>query len=160
MIRILFVCLGNICRSPMAEGIFQRMIEEENLTDYIEIESAGTGGWHVGELPDARMRQTATQHGITLVTRARQVSSRDFFEFDYIIPMDSSNQRDLIALLAGVNDPKATIIKMRHFDPLDKEGDVPDPYYGGIKGFEHVYDILKRSNKDFLAYLKEKYLLN
>lgn len=159
MIRILFVCLGNICRSPMAEGIFIKLLKEEGLTDQFVVESAGTGGWHTGELPDSRMRQTAQGHGIQLVSRARQVSAEDFSRFDYLIPMDSSNFRDLEAIAIGLENPHAQVIKMRYFDQEKVNGDVPDPYYGGQSGFEDVYNILNRSCTALLQYLKKQHEL-
>ena len=156
MTKVLFVCLGNICRSPMAEGLFIQKVKEAGLEDQIEIDSAGTGGWHVGERADARMRQTAAKHGVDLPSRARKVKESDFRNFDYILAMDQSNLRDLEDLEGGVSGTKSRLFKMRHFDPLAHEADVPDPYYGGQRGFEDVYDMLDRSTEELLRFIREE----
>ena len=159
MIKVLFVCLGNICRSPMAEGLFIHLIEEKGLSDHFEVDSCGTSGWHVGEAADSRMRQTAGAHGVHLPSRSRQIRHSDFRRFDYIIPMDESNLRDLEEIQAGVEGARAELVKMRHFDPQDPDGNVPDPYYGGQRGFEDVYEMLLRTNENFIEYLVEKHQL-
>lgn len=153
MVRVLFVCLGNICRSPMAEGLFLHLVQEANLADQIEIDSAGTGGWHVGAPADARMRETAQRHGIYLPSRARQVTLKDFDQFDYILPMDQSNLADLHELQVRTPQARAKVIKMRHFDPEAPGADVPDPYYSGQRGFEDVYEMLERSCRRLLDYI-------
>lgn len=157
MVKVLFVCLGNICRSPMAEGIFVHLVEEAGLRDQFEIDSAGTGDWHAGERPDERMLATASAHDIELPSFARQVRSQDLAYYDYIIPMDQSNMRNLQSLFDANPDAKAQMIKMRHFDPEKQNADVPDPYYGGQKGFEKVYAMLYRANENFLQFLTEKH---
>ena len=159
MIKVLFVCLGNICRSPMAEGIFLHLVQEAGLEDQIEVDSCGTGAWHTGEKADHRMRVTAKRHGIHLPSRARQLKTSDFSEFDYILPMDHSNLREVNRQLGLVDNPKSAVFLMRHFDELDQDAEVPDPYYGGPEGFEHVYEMLMRSNRNFLTYLVEKHKL-
>lgn len=159
MIKVLFVCLGNICRSPMAEGIFLHLVQEAGLDDQIEVDSCGTGAWHTGESADHRMRATAQRHGIHLPSRARQIKGKDFLEFDYIIPMDHSNLREVKQKLTRHTNPKSEVVLMRHFDDLDQDAEVPDPYYGGPEGFENVYDMLMRSNRNFLHYLVEKHKL-
>lgn len=155
MKRILFVCLGNICRSPMAEGVFKDLLEKNSLTGDIYCESAGTAAYHEGELPDSRMRDTARQHAIKLISRARQIIPEDLEEFDYILAMDKSNYQNIIHLAKQSGNTKAQVIMMRDFDPEGKGRDVPDPYYGGLDGFENVYQILKRSNENFLDFLKQ-----
>jgi protein-tyrosine phosphatase len=154
MIRILFVCLGNICRSPMAEGMFLHLAAEAGIAGHFRVDSAGTGGWHEGEKADRRMRATAQSHGVELVSRARKVRSEDFQEFDYIIPMDRSNYQDLRAVGQNI---LSEMIMMRHFDPQAPESDVPDPYMGDQEDFEEVYQILERSNRNFLTFLREKH---
>ncbi len=151
MVRVLFVCLGNICRSPLAEGVFRRLIVERNLTDRIEVDSAGTGAWHVGDSPDRRMQATAEACGVSLSgIRARRVERDDLEAFDYIFAMDRENLRDLRSLESG---PPSR--KIRLFRDLDPEGgvDVPDPYYGGAQGFQEVFDIVDRSCRSILDHI-------
>ena len=159
MIKVLFVCLGNICRSPMAEGIFLHLVQEAGLSDQIEVDSCGTGAWHTGERADHRMRATAKSHGIQLPSRARQIKAQDFVQFDYILPMDHSNLREVNHQKGSNQQATAEVILMRYFDDVDQNGEVPDPYYGGPEGFETVYEILMRSNKKLLDYLIEKHKL-
>ncbi|MBO6513435.1 MAG: low molecular weight phosphotyrosine protein phosphatase [Phycisphaerales bacterium] len=146
---VLFVCLGNICRSPLAHGILQHLVDQQSLTAQFHIDSCGTEDWHVGNPPDPRSIQTAALHNIDITNlRARQFDpSTDIDRFQHIIPMDASNKRNLIKL--GVPEPKLTL--MRAFDPtLQKPQDVPDPYYGGDDGFERVYQMLIRACQGFL----------
>ncbi|MEM1000152.1 MAG: low molecular weight protein-tyrosine-phosphatase [Bacteroidota bacterium] len=156
-IKVLFVCLGNICRSPMAAGLFTHLVEEAGLADRFEIDSAGTSAYHVGELADKRMRTTAASHGIRLTSRARQIRRQDLSDFDYILAMDRAN----FANIEGLKQPSATyrseIVTMRTYDAENQGPDVPDPYYGGAGGFEEVYAILLRSNEEFLRSLREKH---
>lgn len=142
----------------MAEGILQHLIAQEGLEDKISVESAGTSGYHIGRLPDERMRAVAEKHGITLTSKARQLSFGDFYDFDYIIAMDRSNLSDIMAESPLNNDHKAQIILMREFDMESTENDidVPDPYYGGNQGFENVYKMLYRSSVVFLNHVKLK----
>ena len=138
MTRILFVCLGNICRSPTAEGVMRRLVSEHGLEDQIEIDSAGTGGWHVGAPPDARATEAAARRGTTLSGAARRFDpSTDFDRFDLILAMDAENRHDLLAL-APDEEARA---KVRMFLPGDR--DVPDPYYGGPEGFDEVLDLVE-----------------
>jgi len=148
--RILFVCLGNIVRSPLAENMFRHLAEQAGLADRYEVDSAGTGGWHVGERPDRRMRQVAARHGFRYDGRARQFQQSDFDHFDLIIAMDAQNRADLRRLARSPED-EAKIHTLREFDPHGgPTAPVPDPYYGGIDGFEEVYTIVERSCRALL----------
>ena len=148
--RILFVCLGNIVRSPLAENMFRHLAEQAGLADRYEVDSAGTGGWHVGERPDRRMRQVAARHGFRYDGRARQFQRSDFDHFDLIIAMDAQNRADLRRLARSPED-EAKIHTLREFDPHGgPTAPVPDPYYGGIDGFEEVYTIVERSCRGLL----------
>ncbi len=153
---VLFVCLGNICRSPLAEGIFQHLVEEAGLTDRFEIDSAGTGAWHVGERPDARAAMVASQHGVELPSRARQITDEDLKRFDYVVVMDRENLRNVQRMADALGEEAtAEIHLLRDFDPEGSEGDeVPDPYYGGASGFENVYQMVHRSCRDLLDRLR------
>jgi protein-tyrosine phosphatase len=156
MVKVLFVCLGNICRSPMAEGLFLHKVAEAGLGDQIEIDSCGTGGWHVGEQADPRMRQTAAAHGILLPSRGRQLKASDFRNFDYVLAMDASNLRELERVMSETSGAKAQVVKMRNFDQAAPGADVPDPYYGGQGGFEEVYEMLDRSTEALLAHIRQQ----
>jgi protein-tyrosine phosphatase len=152
--RILFVCMGNICRSPTAEGVMRRLLEEEGLADRVEIESAGTGGWHVGEPPDERATLAARRRGVTLDGAARQVRPSDFRDFDLVIAMDRSNLRELLAL-APEEDAAEKVRLLREFDPASSgDLDVPDPYYGGDRGFETVLDLVEAACRGLLDELR------
>ncbi|MEA2411385.1 MAG: low molecular weight protein-tyrosine phosphatase [Thermoleophilaceae bacterium] len=145
MTRILFVCLGNICRSPTAEGVMRRLVREEGLEGEIEIDSAGTGGWHVGAPPDARATEAAGRRGTTLTGSARRFDpAADFDRFDLILAMDAENRRDLLALAPD----EGARAKVRMFLPGDR--DVPDPYYGGDAGFESVLDLAEGAARELL----------
>lgn len=141
--RVLFVCLGNICRSPMAEGIFAHLVRERGLERAYRIDSAGTGDWHVGQPPDRRAIAAASKRGVPLPSICRQVAPGDFGEFDVIVAMDRNNRRDLEALApAGL---RHKIRLMRDYEPdSDRGADVPDPYYGGPYEFDNVYEMLLR----------------
>src|SRR5690242_12012351 len=132
MTRVLFVCMGNICRSPTAEGVFRRLVHDEGLEDEIEIDSAGTGGWHVGEPPDARATEAARRRGIELDGAARQCSPADFDRYDLILAMDNENRAEL-ERIAPDDDARAKVRLFREFDPASNGSgdlDVPDPYFG------------------------------
>ncbi len=150
-IGVLFLCMGNICRSPLAEGIFLHLARRRGAADRFRVDSCGTGGWHTGEPPDPRARAVAEKHGVELPSRARQLDpSRDASAFDLIIAMDASNRENAIA--AGV--PAEKIRLMRSFDPnAPADADVPDPYYGGARGFDDVYAMLDSACRGLLDHL-------
>ena len=149
--RILFVCMGNICRSPVAEGVFNHLAAQAGRAGEFEVDSAGTGDWHAGELPDPRSRAVAHQHGLTLTHRARQIERADFNRFDLIIAMDRDNVADLLSFSTLTPDQRAKIKLLREFDPkADGYLDVPDPYYGGPEGFERMYEMIERSACELL----------
>lgn len=152
--RILFVCLGNIVRSPLAENIFRKHAERAGVGKSYQVDSAGTSVWHVGEHPDSRMRRVAAKRGLRYDGRARQFSQEDFKLFDLIIAMDMSNKLTMLNHARSKKDEKK-IYLMREFEPGGGQGDVPDPYYGGIKGFEEVFDIVERSCKGLLRTLED-----
>jgi len=155
-ISVLFVCLGNICRSPLAEGVFRHILDERGLSDRFRVDSAGTGSWHVGESPDHRATRSAATHGVTLTGHARQIQPEDFHRFDHIVAMDQSNLSHLQRYLEGVGG-EVTLSLLREFDPQGGPGDeVPDPYYGGPNGFEEVYDMVDRSCREFLDHILEE----
>jgi protein-tyrosine phosphatase len=150
-VRILFVCMGNICRSPTAEGVLRHLVSERGLEDEIEIESAGTGGWHVGDPPDSRSAAAARRRGITVDGAARQVHADDFEEFDLLLAMDRDNLAELRALMPAGSEHKVRML--REFDPASAGApdlDVPDPYYGGSNGFEVVLDQVEAACRGLL----------
>ncbi|WP_269614209.1 low molecular weight protein-tyrosine-phosphatase [Prochlorococcus marinus] len=141
--KILFVCLGNICRSPAAEGIFNQKIKERDLEKLFVVDSAGTGSWHVGNLPDQRMRSTALSRGIELTSRSRQIEENDLYEFDQILVMDKDNLDAVKSLTKDPNNPVNSKIKLiLSYSKNFQLDEVPDPYYGGKNGFEKVIDLL------------------
>ncbi|MDR2231718.1 MAG: low molecular weight phosphotyrosine protein phosphatase [Tannerella sp.] len=142
MKRILFVCLGNICRSPAAEGILKQKVLEKGLEANFHIDSAGTYGYHTGELPDVRMRRHASQRGYQLTSLARRVTYKDFEQFDVIIGMDDDNIRTLKNIAPNV-ESQLKIRRLTDFCRHHGDDCVPDPYYGGAAGFEHVIDLLE-----------------
>ena len=158
VIKISFVCLGNICRSPLAQGVFQDLVIREKLDPNIIISSAGTSSWHVGDLPDERMRKTAQSKGIQLNSRARQFQSEDFDQFNLVLAMDHINLSKLNGI-APSNLPANKLMLFRTFDPESNGAqDVPDPYFGGSKGFEQVYQMVKRTCPPLLDYIKSRFL--
>ena len=141
--KILFVCLGNICRSPAAEGIFNQKIKERDLEKLFVVDSAGTGSWHVGNLPDKRMRSTALSRGIELTSRSRQIEENDLYEFDQILVMDKDNLDAVKSLTKDHNNPVNSKIKLiLSYSENSLLDEVPDPYYGGQNGFDKVIDLL------------------
>ncbi len=153
-VSILFVCLGNICRSPLAEGVFRHRVGLAGLDAWVHIESAGTGGWHVGEPPDPRSVDVARRNGVSLDGQsARRVQPDDFDAFDLIVAMDGSNLRDLRR--AAGSGGRAELVLLRDFDPDPGDGDVPDPYYGGPDGFDRVFDMIDRSCSALIEHVRQ-----
>jgi protein-tyrosine phosphatase len=149
MTRILFVCLGNICRSPTAEAVMRGLVADAGLENEIEIESAGTGDWHVGHPPDPRSVAAAAERGVELTGTARQVDRADFEGYDLLIAMDRANRDDLRAM-ALTDEDEAKVKLLREYGD-GAELDVPDPYYGGDDGFNDVVEIVDRSCRALLA---------
>ena len=150
-ISVLFVCLGNICRSPAAEAIFQSLINDKGIGNQFIVDSAGTGSWHVGKKADSRMRFAAKQRNINITSNARQIREDDFRKFKYILVMDDSNFNNVIDLKNRVKGSDfAKILKIQDFSSIFNEKEVPDPYFGGDAGFDHVLDILEDSVSCFL----------
>lgn len=153
--KILFVCLGNICRSPMAEGVMRHLVRSEGLEEEIEVDSAGIARYHQGELPDGRMRSHASRRGYKLEHFSRPVCTEDFYNFDMLIGMDEQNISDLCSLAPSLEEEKK-IYRMSDFAVNKVFDHVPDPYYGGDAGFENVIDLLEDSCKGLLDRLKER----
>ena len=142
--KVLFVCLGNICRSPAAEGIFNKKIKERDLERFFVVDSAGTGSWHVGNLPDQRMSATALSRGIELNSRSRQIEDNDLYKFDHILVMDKDNLEAVKLLNKDhENTIDAKIKLILSYSNNSKLDEVPDPYYGGQSGFDKVLDLLE-----------------
>lgn len=155
VIRVCFVCLGNICRSPTAEGVFCHLVAEAGVEDRFEIDSAGTAAYHTGERPDRRSSATAKARGVTLPGRARQFVEDDFDRFDHVLAMDRSNYESLRSL-APDDAARAKVRLFRSHDPASPKGaEVPDPYYGGADGFDLVFDICMAAGRGLLTELLE-----
>lgn len=156
--RVLFVCLGNICRSPAAEGAFLDLIQRKHLESAFVVDSCGTSRYHIGELPDPRTRQAARKRGIELVHRARQFRKEDFRDFDFILTMDKSNQKDVL-YLASSDEERKKVQLFRFFQKdSKKDSEVPDPYYGTLKDFDEVQNIVSETAEDFLEFILSKKL--
>jgi len=141
--KILFVCLGNICRSPAAEGIFMKKIKDRELENLFVVDSAGTGGWHVGNLADRRMREAALSRGIEITSRSRKIDHNDLYEFDHILVMDQDNLDAVKSLIKDPRNPVNSKIKLiLSYSKNSQLDEVPDPYYGGQNGFDKVIDLL------------------
>ncbi|MFO8155582.1 MAG: low molecular weight protein-tyrosine-phosphatase [Thiohalospira sp.] len=154
-IRVLFVCLGNICRSPTAQGVFSRIIEEEGLTGRVAIDSAGTHAYHVGKAPDPRAQTAASKRGYDLSPqRARKAEPEDFHAFDYVLAMDRENYQNLKRIAPpGLEDRLHLFLS---FDEQGRETEVPDPYYGGDKGFERVLDLIEGASRGLVADIRRR----
>ena len=152
IVRILFVCMGNICRSPAAEAVFIQRLEDSGIAERFQIDSAGTGGWHAGDQADPRSRAEGDRRGFRLDTPARQIEAADFDRFDLLICMDLENAAVLID--RGAPDDKVRLLLEWH--PEEHLQEVPDPYYGGEDGFSHMYDLIEAGCDGLLAALESK----
>ncbi len=154
MVRVLFVCMGNICRSPLAQGVLEEVLKREELEGEVFVDSAGTGSWHVGEPPDERALSAASLRGLDIsAQRARQLRPEDCETFDYILTMDEENYRTVCSLCRG------SAVVRPFLDFADSpEREVPDPYHGGPDGFERVMDLVEKASKGLLEDIRERYL--
>jgi len=156
-VRVLFVCMGNICRSPVAEGVFRRVLEGAGLSEKVYVDSAGTHSYHIGAPPDTRSQATALRRGLDLSRlRARRVTVADFAEFDYLLAMDRDNLGDLLELCQDSTLWNRVQLVL-DFAPHLPEREVPDPYYGGADGFDRVMDLVEEAAQGLLAYLRERH---
>jgi len=150
--RLLFVCLGNICRSPMAEGVFRRVAEDQGVLHLFDLDSAGLGDWHIGQAPDTRAQAAARNRGIDISSQcARQIALTDFDDFDLVLAMDGSNYQELIQAAPGAARHK--IRRFLDYAPHVGTSDVPDPFYGGREGFDHALDLIEAAARGLLAEL-------
>ncbi len=157
VIKVLFVCMGNICRSPTAEGVFRKLVQERGLSEQIQIDSAGTHGYHIGEPPDKRSQAAAKKRGVEISQlRARQATMRDFDEFDYIIAMDKGNYQLLVHLATVKTIDKLSLFL--DFAPQQTLREVPDPYYGNEADFERVLDLTEIASEGLLADIQKRFL--
>jgi protein-tyrosine phosphatase len=153
---VLFVCLGNICRSPLAMGVFRQLVEEAGLAGRFEIDSAGTSSYHTGDPPDSRTVAVAARRGLRLEHAARQMQAADLERFDYVVVMDGANHGK-VRRLQQQAPGRAEVRLLRSFDPqADGETDVPDPYFGGSDGFEDVHDMVERACAGLLQHIREE----
>ena len=158
-VSVLFVCMGNICRSPTAHAVFRKLVNEQGLADLIRIDSAGTHAYHVGNPPDERSVLTARQRGIEMTDlRARKVDFSDLIEFDYVLAMDADNYANFVAM--ATLELKAKIELFLQYAPQLKTQHVPDPYYGGAEGFEQVFDLVHTASLGLLADIRKRYQLD
>lgn len=156
-VKVLFVCMGNICRSPTAEGVFAKYVQDANLENVIETDSAGTHAYHVGEAPDPRSQKTAVKRGFDLSSlKARRAVAEDFDAFDYVLAMDRDNQRGLQAICPAGSEYKLHLF-LSYAPNLEHE-EVPDPYYGGPMGFERVLDMIEEASAGLLQDIQLRYL--
>ena len=155
MVRVLFVCLGNICRSPIAQGVFENVLRREGLEDEVFVDSAGTGTWHVGEPPDQRAQRSASARGLDLSSqRARRIAPDDCETFDYVLTMDEENYRAVASLCRG----SAVVRPFLDFAKDTPEREVPDPFYGGPEGFEHVLNLVEEASEGLIEDLRVHHL--
>lgn len=157
MVRVLFVCMGNICRSPTAQGVFRNLVEREGMSHLISTDSAGTIDYHRGKAPDRRARETATKRGLDISDlRARQALAEDFLEFDYVLAMDRDNYADLLEICPPGHEEKLHLFL--DFAPQLGLREVPDPYYGGPAGFERVFDMVEAAAVGLLEKIRQRNL--
>jgi protein-tyrosine phosphatase len=155
MVRVLFVCMGNICRSPLAQGVFEDVLRREGLEGEVSVDSAGTGAWHVGSSPDERALSAASLRGVDISSqRARRIKPEDCRNFDYVLTMDEENYRAVAGLCRG----SAVVRPFLDFATDSPETAVPDPYYGGPDGFEHVLDLVEEASEGLLEDIRERHL--
>lgn len=152
-IGVLFICLGNICRSPAAEGIFQALVEKRGLSDMFKIDSAGTSGYHDGDLPDTRMRAAGKTRNYAFDSISRKLVVEDFDQFDYLIVMDQDNHRNTLTLTRGPADQQKVFPMIDFIYTIDEIDGIPDPYFGGAEGFEHVLNLLEEGCENLLDIL-------
>ncbi len=156
-IKVLFVCMGNICRSPTAHGVFQALVDEQGLSDRILVDSAGTHSYHIGSAPDPRSQDTAQSRGVNLAgLRARQFQSQDFLEFDFLIAMDQSNLANMASIKP--DKPRARLDLMLDYSKQHQHSEVPDPYYGEA-GFDRVFDMVSEASQGLLQHIRQQYHL-
>ena len=155
MVRVLFICMGNICRSPLAQGVFEDVLRREGLEGEVSVDSAGTGAWHVGSPPDERALSAASLRGVDISSqRARRIKPEDCQNFDYVLTMDEENYRAVAGLCRG----SAVVRPFLDFATDSPETAVPDPYYGGPDGFEHVLDLVEEASEGLLEDIRERHL--
>ena len=155
-VKVLFVCLGNICRSPLGAAILKKKLKDKSMNSWVEVDSCGTSNYHIGDNADPRTIANATQHGVPIEHRARQLTAQDLENFDFIFAMDKSNYQNILCLSNG-KDFTHKVKMMREFDSMSRGGEVPDPYHGGEKDFQEVFDMLDRSTEKFTEYLAATY---
>ena len=157
MVKVLFVCMGNICRSPVAEAMFRRLLEDAGLADKVFVDSAGTHSYHAGSAPDKRSQAAAIHRGLDLsALRARRVAVEDFEAFDYLLAMDLDNYEHLLALCPAP-EQRDKIRLLMDYAPGLREREVPDPYYGGMSGFERVMDLVEEAAQGLMVHIRERY---
>jgi len=154
MIKVLFICMGNICRSPTAHGVFQKMVDDAGLSDQIYVDSCGTGDWHLGKGPDMRAQQAAAKRNYDLSSLvARQIVAEDFDQFDYVLPMDKQNMLDMRHLYNAQSRAEFCLFLDYLYEDLGRE--VPDPYYEGEEGFEEVLDLAEKACANLLDFIRD-----
>ncbi|HET9486611.1 MAG TPA: low molecular weight protein-tyrosine-phosphatase [Chryseosolibacter sp.] len=156
-VKVLFVCLGNICRSPLGAALLKKKVKSHGLDHQVEVDSCGTSNYHIGDNADPRTIANARKNGVPIEHCARQLSARDLDDFDFIFAMDQTNYSNIVKL-SNNNDVRHKVKLMREFDPESGGGEVPDPYHGDERNFQEVFDILDRATSNFIAYLRKEYL--
>jgi len=156
VIKVLFVCTGNICRSPTADGVFRKMVRDAGLHEHISVDSCGLSAYHVGELPDPRSREMAQSRGIDLSDiRSRKIKPTDYYEFDYVLAMDDGHMRDMRRQAPNTHQHRIELFLDYH--PSMAGQSVPDPYYGGANGFVDVFDMIEEASSNLLSHIREKH---